>query len=261
MARKNKLMRWNPLKLNPYLKKVGFITLLGVSVLSLARSHPVHAESEPSEETGVKRTIKIVVDESADSKQITEDFLAGVSDLSDQLHDKSRQAIIDADNARKAQEAEATRQAAEAEAAKQAELAAQEAAKAQTTQRTLPATSATPSNTRPYFGNDGLLVHHYSDRVQQVINLLSGIPGHSYGSNYHITTGLDNLIDSLTVEEAVDVLWRIEGAGFGQTGAGYAGYDTTESHQAFMNQQIDGRFSGSIHNLLKAWGTFNYSGY
>ena len=97
--------------------------------------------------------------------------------------------------------------------------------------------------------------------MQQVINLLSGIPGHSYGSNYHITTGLDNLIDSLTVEEAVEVLWRIEGAGFGQTGAGYAGYDTTESHQAFMNQQIDDRFSGSIHNLLKAWGTFNYSGY
>lgn len=254
------------MKLNPYLKKVGFITLLSISVLSLARSHPVHAESEPSEETGVKRTIKIVVDESADSKQITEDFLAGVSNISDQLHDKSRQAIIDADNARKAQEAEAARQAAarqaaEAEATKQAELAAQEAAKAQTTQRTLPATSATPSNTRPYFGNDGLLVHHYSDRVQQVINLLSGIPGHSYGSDYHIATGLDNLIDSLTVEEAVDVLWRIEGAGFGQTGAGYAGYDTTESHQAFMNQQIDGRFGGSIHNLLKAWGTFSYSGY
>ena len=123
------------MKLNPYLKKVGFITLLGVSVLSLARSHPVHAESEPSEETGVKRTIKIVVDESADSKQITEDFLTGVSDLSNQLHDKSRQAIIDADNARKAQEANSARQAAEA--AKQAELAAQEAAKAQTTQRTL----------------------------------------------------------------------------------------------------------------------------
>ena len=73
------------------------------------------------------------------------------------------------------------------------------------------------------------------------------------------------MIDSLTVEEAVDVLWRIEGAGFGQTGAGYAGYDTTESHQAFMNQQIDGRFGGrfggSMHNLLKAWGTFNYPGY
>lgn len=240
------------MKLNPYLKKVGFITLLSISVLSLARSHPVHAESEPSEETGVKRTIKIVVDESADSKQITEDFLTGVSDLSDQLHDKSRQAIIDADNARKAQEAEAQ---------KQAELAAQETAQVQTTQRTLPATSATPSNTRPYFGNDGLLVHHYSDRVQQVINLLSEIPGHSYGSDYHIATGLDNLIDSLTIEEAVDVLWRIEGAGFGQTGAGYAGYDTTDSHQAFMAQQIDGRFGGSIHNLLKAWGTFNYSGY
>ena len=247
------------MKLNPYLKKVGFITLLGVSVLSLARSHPVHAESEPSEETGVKRTIKIVVDESADSKQITEDFLTGVSDLSNQLHDKSRQAIIDADNARKAQEAEAARQAAEA--AKQAELAAQEAAKAQTTQRTLPATSATPSNTRPYFGNDGLLVHHYSDRVQQVINLLSGIPGHSYGSDYHITTGLDNLIDSLTVEEAVEVLYRIEDPGFGQTGASYAGYATPESHQAFMTQQIDGRFGGSMHNLLKAWGTFNYPGY
>ena len=260
MARKNKLMRWNPLKLNPYLKKVGFITLLGVSVLSLARSHPVHAESEPSDETGVKRTIKIVVDETADSKQITEDFLTGVSDMSDQLQDKSRQAIIDADNARKAQEAEATRQAAEAEAQKQAELAAQEATQAQTTQRTLPATSATPSNTRPYFGNDGL-VHHYSDRVQQVINLLSGIPGHSYGSDYHIATGLDNLIDSLTVEEAVEVLYRIEDPGFGQTGAGYAGYATSESHQAFMTQQIDGRFGGSMHNLLKAWGTFNYPGY
>lgn len=249
------------MKLNPYLKKVGFITLLSLSVLSLARSHPVQAESEPSDETGVKRTIKIVVDETADSKQITEDFLTGVSDMSDQLQDKSRQAIIDADNARKAQEAEATRQAAEAEAQKQAELAAQEATQAQTTQRTLPATSATPSNTRPYFGNDGLLVHHYSDRVQQVINLLSAIPDHRYGSDYHITTGLDNLIDSLTVEEAVEVLYRIEDPGFGQTGAGYAGYATPESHQAFMAQQIDGRFGGSMHNLLKAWGTFHYPGY
>ena len=97
--------------------------------------------------------------------------------------------------------------------------------------------------------------------MQQVINLLSGIPGHSYGSDYHVATGLDNLIDSLTVEEAVEVLWRIEGAGFGQTGAGYAGFDTTDSHQAFMTQQIDGRFGGSMHNLLKAWGTFNYPGY
>jgi hypothetical protein len=249
------------LKLNPYLKKVGFITLLSLSVLSLARSHPVQAESEPSEETGVKRTIKIVVDETADSKQITEDFLTGVSDMSDQLQDKSRQAIIDADNARKVQEAEAARKAAEAEAAKQAELAAQEQVQTQVNQRALPATSATPSNTRPYFGNDGLLVHHYSDRVQQVINLLSGIPGHSYGSDYHIATGLNNLIDSLTVEEAVEVLYRIEDPGFGQTGAGYAGYATPESHQAFMNQQIDGRFGGSMHNLLKAWGTFNYPGY
>lgn len=249
------------MKLNPYLKKVGFITLLSLSVLSLARSHPVQAESEPSEETGVKRTIKIVVDETADSKQITENFLTGVSDMSDQLQDKSRQAIIDADNARKAQEAEAAHKAAEAEAAKQAELAAQEQVQTQVTQRALPATSATPSNTRPYFGNDGLLVHHYSDRVQQVINLLSGIPGHSYGSDYHIATDLDNLINSLTVEEAVDVLYRIEDAGFGQTGAGYAGYATPESHQAFMTQQIDGRFGGSMHNLLKAWGTFNYPGY
>jgi len=69
------------------------------------------------------------------------------------------------------------------------------------------------------------------------------------------------LIDTLTTPEAIYVIHRIEGAGFGQTGAGYAGYDTPASHQAFVNQQVNGRFGGSVHALLKAWGTFSYGGY
>lgn len=49
-------------------------------------------------------------------------------------------------------------------------------------------------------------------------------------------------------------------AGFGQTGAGWDGIDSPESHQNFIKQQLDERF-GTIHNLLKVWGTFDYDGY
>ena len=113
----------------------------------------------------------------------------------------------------------------------------------------------------PYFGDDGLLVEEATDAAQDVINLLCYIPGHCNGASYHASTGLDDLIDELSVEECVYVIHRIEGAGFGQTSAGYAGYDTYESHLNFLNQQIIDRFDGSIWELLKHWGTYSYDGY
>ncbi len=144
------------------------------------------------------------------------------------------------------EKAEAERQKAEAEKQKQAQIAEQQ-----------------KRNGQPYFGADGLLVMNHTAKSQQVINLLLGIPGHSYGSDYHASTGLDSLIDQLSVEEAVDVIHKIEGAGFGQTAAGLAGTDSHATHQAFLDQQVNGRqeFNHSIFNLLKMWGTYSYSGY
>lgn len=111
------------------------------------------------------------------------------------------------------------------------------------------------------FGSDGLLVEQHTAASQNVINLLLGIPNHSNGSWYHQSTGLDSYIDQLSAEEAVNVIHRIEGAGFGQTGAGYAGFDTPESHRVFVEQQVNGRFGGDIRLLLKKWGTYSYGGY
>lgn len=117
------------------------------------------------------------------------------------------------------------------------------------------------ANGTPYFGSDGLLVETRSPNAERAISLLLSIPGHANGAGYHASTGLDALINSLSVEEATHVIHRIEGAGFGQTGAGWAGVDSTASHQAFLDQQIHGRFGGSVHALLRAWGTFSYGGY
>lgn len=128
---------------------------------------------------------------------------------------------------------------------------------AQVTTRTNQTVSG-PSNFK--WTANGLLVEEATSRAQMVINRLVGIPGHSNGQAYH-NAGLDDLIDTLTTEEAIYVLHRIEGAGFGQTGDGYAGLDTPASHQTLVNNQINRRFGGSIHNLLKAWGTFSYGGY
>lgn len=111
------------------------------------------------------------------------------------------------------------------------------------------------------FGSDGLLVEQHTAASQNVINLLLGIPNHSNGSWYHQSTGLDSYIDQLSIEEAVNVIHRIEGAGFGQTGAGYAGFDTPESHRVFVEQQVNRRFGGDVRLLLKKWGTYSYGGY
>lgn len=111
------------------------------------------------------------------------------------------------------------------------------------------------------FGSNGLLVEHTSDNAERVITLLLAIPNHKNGSAYH--TQIDPIIDQLSAAEAVHVIHRIEGAGFGQTADGLAGVDSPATHRAFVERQVNGRreFGGSIHQLLKLWGTFDYDGY
>ena len=168
----------------------------------------------------------------------------------------------EAEAAKKAKSAE--EKAAKAKAAR--EKAAREAASAQeasaeTEDNVQDSGSADVSATSPYFGSNGLLVMAGTGNARRVASLLLSIPGHRNGAAYHKSTGLDSLIDSLSVEEATWVVHTIEGRGFGQTGSGYAGVDSHASHQAFLTKQVNRRFGGNIRTLLKRWGTFSYGGY
>lgn len=109
------------------------------------------------------------------------------------------------------------------------------------------------------FGSNGLLVEHTSDNAERVISLLLSIPGHANGAVYHAQ--IDPIIDQLSAAEAIHVIHRIEGAGFGQTGDGLAGVDSPATHRNFIERQVNNRFGGSIHALLKKWGTYSYGGY
>ena len=109
------------------------------------------------------------------------------------------------------------------------------------------------------FDSNGLLVEHTSANVERVITLLLAIPDHKNGSAYHAE--IDPIIDQLSAAEAIHVIHRIEGAGCGQTGDGLAGADTPGTHRAFIERQVNSRFGGSIHALLKKWGTYSYGGY
>ena len=109
------------------------------------------------------------------------------------------------------------------------------------------------------FGSNGLLVEHTSDNAERVITLLLAIPGHANGAAYHAQ--IDPIIDQLSAAEAIHVIHRIEGAGFGQTGDGLAGVDSPVTHRNFIERQVNNRFGGSIHALLKKWGTYSYGGY
>ena len=109
------------------------------------------------------------------------------------------------------------------------------------------------------FGSNGLLVEHTSDNAERVITLLLAIPGHATGAAYHAQ--IDPIIDQLSAAEAIHVIHRIEGAGFGQTGDGLAGVDSPATHRNFIERQVNNRFGGSIHALLKKWGTYSYGGY
>lgn len=138
----------------------------------------------------------------------------------------------------------------------------EETPKAQETTPQAPAQNTTPvTHEDPRFGPDGLLLMDGGGNANQVYNLIHAIPGGMNGGGYHIQTGLDNLIDTLTTPQAFWVLYKLEGPGFGQLADGYAGFDTHESHQALITNQLDRRFNGSIHQLLKKWGTFAYNGY
>lgn len=111
------------------------------------------------------------------------------------------------------------------------------------------------------FDSNGLLVEESSPNAERVISLLLAIPDHKNGSAYH--TQIDPIIDQLSAAEAVHVIHKIEGAGFGQTADGLAGVDSPATHRAFVERQVNGRkeFNRSIHQLLKLWGTFTYGGY
>lgn len=109
------------------------------------------------------------------------------------------------------------------------------------------------------FDSNGLLVEHTSDNAERVISLLLSIPGHANGAAYHAQ--IDPIIDQLSAAEAIHVIHRIEGAGFGQTGDGLAGVDSPATHRNFIERQVNNRFGGSIHALLKKWGTYSYGGY
>ena len=134
--------------------------------------------------------------------------------------------------------------------------------KAQETTPQVPAQNTAPvTHEDPRFGPDGLLIMDGGGNAKQVYNLVHAIPGGMTGNSSHVQTGLDNLIDTLTTPQAFWVLYTLEGPGFGQLADGYAGFDTHESHQALITNQLDRRFNGSIHQLLKKWGTFAYNGY
>lgn len=134
--------------------------------------------------------------------------------------------------------------------------------KAQETTPQAPAQNTAPvTHEDPRFGPDGLLIMDDGGNANQVYNLLNNIPGKMNGGDYHKQTGVDNLIDTLTTSQAFWVLYQLEGPGFGQLADGYAGFDTHESHQALITNQLNNRFNGSIHQLLKVWGTLGYSGY
>ena len=109
------------------------------------------------------------------------------------------------------------------------------------------------------FDSNGLLVEHTSDNAERVITLLLAIPNHMNGSAYHAQ--IDPIIDQLSAAEAIHVIHRIEGPGFGQTADGLAGVDSPATHRAFVERQVNNRFGGSIHALLKKWGTYSYGGY
>lgn len=151
---------------------------------------------------------------------------------------------------------------AQAERERQAKETLEEESKTKEEPQTTPREQPQPESSGGLeFGADGLLVMTQSSAAQNVINLELGIPGHANGASYHQTTGLDAAIDALTVPEAVYAVYRMEGAGFGQTGDGWAGVDSPESHNAFVQNQVNRRFGGDIKLLLKMWGTYSYGSY
>lgn len=201
------------------------------------------------------------------SGQLTAKAAESLAQTGDKTIAEAKQKVDEEEAKAKAAEETKTK-AAKSRAMKKAQAAAaKQAASAQTAATNMAESTSQETNsvevstTSPYFGSDGLLVMTGSANARKVASLLLAIPGHRKGSAYHKSTGLDSLIDSLSVEEATWVIHTIEGKGFGQTSSGYAGVDSHASHQAFLTKQVNRRFGGNIRTLLKKWGTYSYGGY
>lgn len=201
------------------------------------------------------------------SGQLTAKAAESLAQTGDKTIAEAKQKVDEEEAKAKAAEETKTK-AAKSRAMKKAQAAAAKQAASAQTEATNTAESTSQetdsvevSTTSPYFGSDGLLVMTGSANAREVARLLLAIPGHRRGSAYHKSTGLDSLIDSLSVEEATWVIHTIEGKGFGQTSSGYAGVDSHASHQAFLTKQVNRRFGGNIRTLLKKWGTYSYGGY
>ena len=201
------------------------------------------------------------------SGQLTAKAAESLAQTGDKTIAEAKQKVDEEEAKAKAAEETKTK-AAKSRAMKKAQAAAAKQAASAQTEATNMAESTSQetdsvevSTVSPYFGSDGLLVMTGSANARKVASLLLAIPGHRKGSAYHKSTGLDSLIDSLSVEEATWVIHTIEGKGFGQTSSGYAGVDSHASHQAFLTKQVNRRFGGNIRTLLKKWGTYSYGGY
>ena len=221
--------------------------LLATSLASLTAVGTVHAEDQGLTKTIISKAERI---------KRTETHARKAEEINKRSEDDTNQKrATDAERKQKEEQIRLEQEKAAKETPK-------EEPKAQETTPQAPAQNTAPiTHEDPRFGPDGLLIMDGGGNAKQVYNLIHSIPGGMNGGNYHIQTGLDNLIDTLTTPQAFWVLYTLEGPGFGQLADGYAGFDTHESHQALITNQLDRRFNGSIHQLLKKWGTFAYNGY
>ena len=113
------------------------------------------------------------------------------------------------------------------------------------------------TNGIPAVDDNGYIVRQQSQAGQDVINrLFAEIPSHANGTH---SAELDAMIDNLSAEECAWVMSRIENDVYGQSDR--SGHATPETDQHFIENQVNRRYGGDIHNLLKAWGTYTYSGY
>lgn len=221
--------------------------VLATSLASLTAIGTVHAEDQGLTKSIISKAERI---------KRTETHARKAEEINKRSEDETNQKrATDAERKQKEEQARLEQEKATKETPKE-EPKTQETAPQAPAQNTAPVTHEDPR-----FGSDGLLIMDGGGNANQVYNLIHAIPGGMNGGSYHIQTGLDNLIDTLTTPQAFWVLYKLEGPGFGQLADGYAGFDTHESHQALITNQLDRRFNGSIHQLLKKWGTFAYNGY
>lgn len=222
--------------------------ILATSLASLTAVGTAHANDQGLTKSIISKAERI---------KHTETHARKAEEINKQSEDQTNQKRL-ADNERK----QAEEQARIDQENKAKEKPKEEAPKAQEAPQAAPVQNTAPvTHEDPRFGSDGLLTMDGGGNANQVYNLLNSIPGKMNGGDYHKQTGVDSFIDTLTTPQAFWVLYKLEGPGFGQLADGYAGFDTHESHQALITNQLNKRFNGSIHQLLKVWGTLGYSGY